>query len=209
MKRPFVSVVIPFYNTNRGVLNRAVQSVIAQTYDNKEIIVIDDCSPLEASDDLSDINFPKLYVFRNESNKHGACSRNIGMAKARGQYIALLDADDYWDDEHLEKCVKGIENYDFIYSNFIRVRNNKKELVLVSDINNYSKKNVCDFLFDRPSITNSFFFKASCFLSVKFNERLKRHQDYQFFIDFYLAGFKMENWIFARLIIFIVIIKGR
>lgn len=189
-----VSVIIPFYSTETGFLLRSVQSVLEQTYKNIEILIVDDCSPITAISELQAIlPHQNIKIIRNSTNRHGAYSRNRGIGEAVGEYIALLDADDYWDNEHIEICVDNINNNDFIYSNINRVIDGVITKRESSDINDFSKDLMADILLSSPPQTNSFFFKRSCFLTIQFDEDLKRHQDYQFFIDFCLSAYKVQK----------------
>jgi len=99
-----VSVIIPTFN-RRDYITIALDSVLAQTYKDYEIIIIDDGS----SDDTREILKPyrdNLRYFYQE-NRGIAPSRNRGIEEARGDYIALLDSDDYWLPEKLEHQVNG------------------------------------------------------------------------------------------------------
>lgn len=89
---PSVSVVIPAYNAER-VLAEAIQSVLAQTYEVTEIIVVDDGS----SDHTCDVaaGFAKTHVIKQQNGGPGA-ARNTGIKAASGEWIALLDSDDLW-----------------------------------------------------------------------------------------------------------------
>src|SRR5690554_87621 len=118
---PLISVVIPFYSTESGRLKISVISALEQTYSNIEVIIIDDHSPISAVDELKEIVDGRLKILRNDTNKNGAYSRNRGMAEAKGEFIALLDSDDYWKKEHLETNLKEIKDADFIYSNVIEL----------------------------------------------------------------------------------------
>jgi len=97
-----VSVVVPAYNAGRFLL-RAVESVRAQTYPAHEIIVVDDGSTDE-SPDLIQRYIPPVRCFRQE-NSGAAVARNRGIQEATGNWIAFLDADDYWYPQKLERQV--------------------------------------------------------------------------------------------------------
>lgn len=103
-----VSVVIPMYNVERYI-EQSVRSVLEQTFENFELICVDDGS--------SDRTFFKLKQFDDDrirlvmqDNKGLAGARNTGINAARGKYIALLDADDFWAPEKLEKHVAHLES---------------------------------------------------------------------------------------------------
>lgn len=106
---PLVSVIIPFYNEER-FLEETIQSVLEQTYTNWEIILIDDGSA-DGSTALAKrhaTQFPdKIFYVEHEghTNKGLSATRNAGIAKAKGELIALLDADDIWLPQKLQKQV--------------------------------------------------------------------------------------------------------
>lgn len=95
-----VSVIIPCYRDS-ATLDRAIKSVLAQSYPAIEIIVVNDCSP--ESEKITSIvgRFPKVRYLCNENNLGLAGSRNAGIAAASGNYIALLDADDEYHPEKI------------------------------------------------------------------------------------------------------------
>ena len=97
-----VSVVIPVFNRSQLVL-RAIQSVLNQSYEDLELIVVDDGSTEDLADSLSHINDPRIRLVSHDENKGPAAARNTGISEARWQYVAFLDSDDYWLPEKLER----------------------------------------------------------------------------------------------------------
>ena len=89
-----VSVVIPLYNKGKYV-ERALTSVLAQTYQPFEIIVIDDGSTDDGPEKVLKLNDPRIILIRQENRGPGA-ARNAGLAMAKGKYVSFLDADDEW-----------------------------------------------------------------------------------------------------------------
>jgi glycosyltransferase involved in cell wall biosynthesis len=94
-----VSIVIPYYNRPEKLI-RCVNSIKNQTYNNYEIIIVDDCSETI----FPDLNCDYVYI-KNDFNKGPGASRNAGMDVAKGKFIAFLDSDDYWDSKYLEIMV--------------------------------------------------------------------------------------------------------
>lgn len=102
MKEPIVSVVIPAYNC-AGTIRQAIDSALGQSV-GLEIIVVDDCSKDGLDSIMKDYEGnPVISYIKNEKNLGAAASRNKGIALAHGQYIAFLDADDWWTCDKLEK----------------------------------------------------------------------------------------------------------
>ena len=101
---PKVSVIIPTYN-RAGLLPRAVNSVLAQTYRDYEIIIVDDCSTDDTQDVIRRFADAHVRAFRHSENSTGANARNTGIANARGEYVAFLDDDDEYMPDALEGLV--------------------------------------------------------------------------------------------------------
>ena len=95
-----ISVIIPVYN--RCILiERAIKSVVGQTISPDEIIVIDDGST-DGTDEIIKNSYPDIILLKQENGGVG-CARNNGIKNAKGTWIALLDSDDEWLPEKLEK----------------------------------------------------------------------------------------------------------
>jgi glycosyltransferase involved in cell wall biosynthesis len=101
-----VSIVIPTYNSARYV-TAAIESVLAQTFKDFEILVIDDGSTDETREVLKKYAAPVRYLYKTNGGVSSA--RNYGIEQARGKYIAFLDADDLWMPEKLEKQLAVME----------------------------------------------------------------------------------------------------
>lgn len=102
-----VTVVIPLYN-GRDVIRETIGTVLAQTWKDYEIIVVDDGSSDGSGDIIRQIEGPIRYV--RQENRGVAAARNRGIAEARGGYVALLDHDDLWHPTKLEKQVALFES---------------------------------------------------------------------------------------------------
>ena len=90
---PKVSVIIATYN-RAALLPRAVNSVLAQTYTDFELIIVDDRSSDDTQEVIRTFTDPRIRVIRHEANRGAAAARNTGISEARGEYIAFLDDDD-------------------------------------------------------------------------------------------------------------------
>lgn len=138
---PLVSVVIPTYKRKVEYLSRAVNSVINQTYQNIEIIVIDDSpNDYEYRDSIkkymNSICNEKIKYFQNEKNIGGSLARNRGIELATGEFISFLDDDDEYMPEKIENQVKFMINMksDLSFSNMI-MYNNQGKVVDYRDYN--------------------------------------------------------------------------
>jgi glycosyltransferase involved in cell wall biosynthesis len=103
-----VSVIIPTYN-RRQPLAQALQSVLAQTYQNYEIIVIDDASTDDTSRWIAP-QFPSITLMQLPTNRGAAAARKVGIQAATGDTIAFLDSDDRWDTTYLEHQVQALQS---------------------------------------------------------------------------------------------------
>lgn len=114
---PLISVVIPCYNPVPTYFKGAVYSVLGQSYENWELVVVDDGSNLESKDFLDkfvkDLNDDRISVFYFEQNCGVSIARNKGIEKAKGEIITFLDADDL----QLPWSLEEIANYFLKYSN--------------------------------------------------------------------------------------------
>jgi glycosyltransferase involved in cell wall biosynthesis len=102
-KDPEFSVIISVYNKARFV-GQALESVLRQTYRDLEVIVVDDGSTDASKDVVASFHDQRIRYVYQENSGLPACARNKGMELSRGKYIALLDGDDYWHEEKLERC---------------------------------------------------------------------------------------------------------
>lgn len=113
-KNPLVSVVIPSYNY-ADYVEEAVESVLSQTYDSIELIIINDGSTDNTADVIE--RFASRATIINQENKGIIATRNLGVSLAKGKYIIQLDADDYLDKKYIEKCVRVAEKgADIVYT---------------------------------------------------------------------------------------------
>jgi glycosyltransferase involved in cell wall biosynthesis len=100
MRPPRFSVIIPLYKQAQ-FLTDAVQSVLGQTLDDFEVIIVNDASPDNAGEVIAQFTDPRVKSITHEKNKGLPATRNTGMRAASGEFIALLDADDYFHTEKL------------------------------------------------------------------------------------------------------------
>lgn len=112
MPNTFVSVVMPAYNA-AGTLACAIDSVLAQTHRDFELIVIDDCSRDQTADIAREYaaRDARVRFLQNAENSGVSLTRNNGVAAARHEWIAFLDSDDTWHPEKLEKQLAALEEH--------------------------------------------------------------------------------------------------
>lgn len=112
-----VSIITPSYNCGTFI-EATIRSVIAQTYQHWEMIIVDDCS----TDDTQSVvriamaNEPRIRYIINEHNCGAALSRNLALREAKGRWIAFLDSDDLWAAEKLQQQISFMETYGYAFS---------------------------------------------------------------------------------------------
>lgn len=180
---PKISIILPTYN-RAYIIEKAIQSVLKQTYQDFEIIIIDDGS----KDDTEKIirgfkekdNRIKYISF--DANKGAAAARNAGIKMSKGEYITFQDSDDEWVIDKLEKQMKVIETSSeniVVYCGFWRIDGDEK--IYIPDINilnregNINKELLKGNFVDTPSILLP---KKNLEKVGMFDENLSRLQDW-------------------------------
>lgn len=110
-----VSIVMPSYNTGQYISD-SIRSVQAQTYDNWELIIVDDCSTDNSIDVIQSFHEHRIKLLHNEKNSGAAISRNYALREAKGKWIAFLDSDDTWHPDKLEKQIKFMKENDYAFT---------------------------------------------------------------------------------------------
>lgn len=124
--RPAVSVIVPAYN-RAAVIGRALGSIFAQTFQDLEVIVVDDCSTDDVRSVLSRQQDPRLKTIGLSRRSGAAHARNAGIAESRGEWIAFLDSDDEWLPTFLEQYIESVKRlaFDAAYGPCERRRGNE------------------------------------------------------------------------------------
>lgn len=122
-KIPLVSIIVPAYNAEKYIAE-TIDSVIAQTYSNWELIIVNDGSTDNTLRVIENyLNKDKRISFITKHNTGVSDTRNTGITKAKGEFIAFLDADDVWLPNNLEKktdCLIKNTDIDFVFSNMFQ-----------------------------------------------------------------------------------------
>tara|TARA_B100001996_G_scaffold365121_1_gene334712 strand:+ start:136 stop:834 length:699 start_codon:yes stop_codon:yes gene_type:complete len=192
--KPLVSIIMSTYNAE-NTLAKSLDSIINQTYENIEILIMDDCS-----DDLSyqilkdyESNFSNVHIYKNSINLGLTKSLNILINKSNGDLIARQDSDDTSTRQRIEKQVKVIkdENLDFCTTRAIRDNSNKKIPGL-----SFNLPTKLVMKFKNPFIHGSLMVKKLLILkNGLYDENFYYAQDYKLFYDLLKvkAKFKVIN----------------
>lgn len=127
-----VSIIMPSYNTEKFV-DKTIKSVLSQTYENWELLIVDDCSTDNSIQVIKSFNDSRIKIFINDKNSGAALSRNKALKEAKGKWIAFLDSDDIWDKNKLRKQIDFMlsNKYNFSYTKYIEIDENDNELGIV------------------------------------------------------------------------------
>lgn len=176
-----VSIIIPTYNCAKYILE-AINSVLNQTYQNLEIIIINDGSTDNTQElvqsYINNFNEKIKYIYQ-ENNGH-AVARNVGILNSNGEYIAFLDADDIWLPNRLEEGVKILDNCPdiaLVHARTIRVSEEGKPVINLVRNKNFLSGNIFENLFLRKAHISSptVLVRRECFRQLGlFDENLAR-----------------------------------
>lgn len=114
MENELVSIIMPTYNCAKFI-KETIQSVLNQTYENWELVIVDDCSNDNTEEIVESFNDKRIKYHKLEKNSGAAVARTTAMKMAIGNYMAFLDSDDLWKKEKLEKQLEFMKknNYNF------------------------------------------------------------------------------------------------
>ena len=187
-----VSVIIPTYSRPKN-LKRAIDSVLNQTYNNIEIIVVDDngVNTKEQKETEAIIKeyslLSNFFYLKHERNMNGSAARNTGIRYSHGEYIAFLDDDDEFLNQKIEVQVNALERLDKswggCYCNIDIVGRKKTKTIR----NNKSGNLVEDLLLGSAWFNSSTLLlrKDVCLELNGFDESFVRHQDWEFMVRFF------------------------
>ena len=183
-----VSVIIPYFNDELNI-NKSVSSALNQTYKNIEIIIVDDENSKNSIDVLKKfIKEKRIKIIRNKQNLGVAFARNKGIKISKGQFVAFLDSDDYWNKNKLKAQVNAFKKYDIdiCYTNYSGFVGNKK---IKYKIKSPRKMTFNKFLKECPISCSSVVVKKKIFNEHKF-KNLKTKEDYLLWLELSKKNYK-------------------
>ena len=171
-----VSIIMPSWNTGRFIAE-SIESVLAQTYKNWELLIVDDCSTDNTDEVVASFKDTRIKYFKNEKNSGAALTRNRAMREAQGEWIAFLDSDDLWAPNKLEKQLGFMNDngYVFSYHDFVKIDEESKPLnVYVTGPNVVTKQGMYNYGYP-GCLTFMYSAKAMGLIQIK---DIKKNNDY-------------------------------
>jgi len=144
-----VSIIMPSYNTGKYI-KESINSVLDQTYNKWELIIVDDCSVDDTDSVIEEFLLDEGIIYlKNEKNSGAAISRNKALREAKGKWVAFLDSDDIWHKEKLEKQINFMlkNNYAFSFTDYKICLNNVWEPYIITGPNIVTKKKLYDYCY--------------------------------------------------------------
>ncbi|MGZ0017457.1 glycosyltransferase [Yeosuana sp. AK3] len=183
--KPLISIIIPCFNDAQFV-EQAVDSALNQTYSNKEIIIVDDGSNAETKSVLKELE-SKISKLVTQENKGQSTARNVGITEAKGNYILVLDSDDFFDPTFCEKAIQVfLQNKAVkIVTSFVtRMYKNKKV-----DIFEPSGGDIKQFIINNGVTGSCMFLKADFKRVGGYDESMRKgFEDWEFYIRLLKKG---------------------
>ncbi|OGS69456.1 MAG: glycosyl transferase [Flavobacteria bacterium RIFCSPLOWO2_12_FULL_31_7] len=178
-----VSIITPCFNSEKYIF-QAIQSVISQTYQNWELLLVDDYSSDETFAIISNFTSQdnRIKAFKLDKNSGAGVARNFAIQQASGNYIAFLDADDMWKPQKLEKQLRFMQSQNIpftfsFYETIDEVGNLKNEILTTPSKITYKQLYYCNWIGNLTGIYSVDFFGKLPISS------LKKRQDWMLWLQ--------------------------
>lgn len=181
---PKVSVIVPTCNRPH-LIRRTIDSILKQTFQDFEIIVVDDGMKERAEEVVKSFGDSRIRYIHHETNKGGGAARNTGIKVAQGEYIAFLDDDDEWSPDKLERQIKAMDksgdDVGFCFTAITQILDNEERSTNIEDgVIDYYEKSLTTF---KRVLTSALLVKKEVFERVGyFDEKLPSHQEAELII---------------------------
>ena len=183
-QKALVSIVMPCYNPS--CIRNSLNSIQCQTYTHWEVICVDDCSDIDVFSEISSFQDDRIKYYRLDKKSNANVARNYGITYSHGDYIAMLDADDEWLPTHLERSLELLHgaSVDGVYGSLILRNKNSDNIFVTRNIG--KNESVIDFLLSTGygAQTSTLVMTSESVKNTMWNEKLNRHQDYDFVVRF-------------------------
>jgi len=188
-----VSIIMPTYN-RAGIISRAIKSVLAQTYEKFELIIVDDGSEDNTKDVVESFKDNRIIYRKYDTNQGANFARNRGIEMSQGEYLAFIDSDNEWNEIYLKSRIYALQssskNVGGVFGKARVIDTDDNEYVLSDELDdgevNIGKNN--EVLIEKMLIhnridTNTIVVKRECLLEIgMFDENIKRLQDWECFL---------------------------
>lgn len=191
--KPRVSILMPVYNT-APYLREAMDSMLCQTFQDFELIVLDDCSPDNAEEILDAYDDPRIVRYKGEKNVGLSNVLNVGIGMARGKYIARMDSDDISLPQRLQVQVEYLETHPDIDLVSVGMRLfGAKEATWIRELN--PEKVKIEAMFHSPVLHASSVWRKDAFekQGLRFRQEMVPAEDYDLWVRAMLRGLKLVN----------------
>lgn len=185
MTQPLVSVIIPVYNREKYI-GEAIESILLQTYQYFELIIVDDASTDKTFEIINQYHDNRIRILKNKLNLGVSASRNLGIDNAGGKYLAFMDSDDISVPERLYKQVKLFEaNRDVIIcGSWIQLLNSQK----IIEFKSKHSQIITSFLISSPVATPTVMIRRDIMQQERFKENLRFGEDYDLWSRVFWKG---------------------
>ncbi|APS39310.1 glycosyltransferase [Salegentibacter sp. T436] len=180
---PTISIITPTYNRGH-LISKAIESVLNQTFENWEYIVVDDASNDNTKEIVESFKDDRIKFIACKENGGNAVARNVGVNASQGDYIAFLDSDDEYLPVYLEKALDKLaenDEADFLWSGTrtVAIDGSYSDSIWIPK----TKTLPDQFLYElHVGIGRGFLIKRKCFSDLRFDERLRTAVDTDFLI---------------------------
>lgn len=190
--KPLVSVIIPVYNSERYI-ERSLQSALRQTYNNLEIIVVDDGSKDSTAKVVQSMGDPRIVYIYQENRSQGP-ARNNAVAHAHGEFVTFLDSDDLYSSDKIEKELQFLlsnEKYDIVYCNALHFFTGKQD-ALYRNKGEHPSGNILKWLLSTSLINlNTVMMRTEVFRKVGgFNDKRYFPEEWELWLKCAIAGYR-------------------
>lgn len=193
---PEISVILPVYNAE-AYLRQAIDSVLAQTFTDFELLIVDDGSTDRSAEIIRSYDDPRIRCLSNEGNKGLIYSLNRAIDEAKGRYLARMDADDICLPQRLEKQVRYLQKNNIAIlatrANLINAAGNPLP-AWSADEANVTFKNIRKFLLNNNCIPHpTVMGKTELFKHYKYHYNQKYSEDYDLWLRILADGLTIEK----------------
>lgn len=191
MDEELVSIIMPTYNCAKFI-GETIKSVIAQTYSNFELIIVDDCSKDNTEDVVNSFDDERIKYYKLEKNSGAAVARTTAMNMTKGKYMAFLDSDDLWMENKLERQLKFMKdnNYNITCTAYEQVNEDGESLNKV--IKTKKKADYNRILLDCPVGNSTVMYNVEALGKFEVPNIRKRNDD-----ALWLQMLKKEKYIYG------------